>query len=58
MLCWAMNWNWTTAKKIVGAMLALAGSNFLFQQGGTQEMLIGGALLAAGAVIFIWAARG
>ena len=53
-----MNWNWTLVKKLVGAMLALAGSNFLFQQGGTQEMLIGVALLTAGAVIFIWAARG
>jgi hypothetical protein len=50
--------NWVLVKKIVGAMLALAGSNFLFQQGGTQEMIIGTALLAAGAVIFIWAARG
>src|ERR1700689_2561470 len=50
--------NWVLVKKIVGAMLALAGSNFLFQQGGTREMIIGTALLAAGAVIFIWAARG
>jgi hypothetical protein len=50
--------NWQMAKKAAGGTLTVAGFFILFRPGGTQEMVIGVALLIAGAVMLLWAAQG
>jgi hypothetical protein len=53
-----MNWNWALVKKLAAAAVTLGGFNFLFQPGGTQETIIGVALVAVGALLFFWSTRG
>lgn len=50
--------NWLMVKKAIGGTLTVAGFFILFRPGGTQEMIAGVALLIAGAVLLLWAARG
>ncbi len=50
--------NWALVKKLAAAAVTLAGFNFLVRPGGTQEMAIGVALVAVGALLFYWSTRG
>jgi hypothetical protein len=50
--------NWVLVKKAAGGTLTVAGFFILFRTGGTQETIAGVALLIAGAVMLLWAARG
>ncbi len=50
--------NWALVKKLAAAAVTLGGFNFLSRPGGTQETVIGLALVAAGALLFYWSTRG
>jgi hypothetical protein len=50
--------NRAMAKKAAGGTLTFAGCYFLFRSDGTADIASGVVLLAVGAVLLVWAARG